>query len=465
MKRIKKSLLFLAVAVSLWSCKHEIVDFFEAIQDYGYRTVQPLGQKSIPVNDAILGGYVYEGLPVIISKKDQLTYEIKFLSVLLHKEDAIIEAHTTQIAGVTYFNLAMGNYYCIMQANLIMNKQLEIKLMKEAFKDFVSEKELKSWLEKNPGVEEHWYTENGSEWNLIIYFSFVFEKVTIDEALRIQKLKLTEARKNLFENCETYIEFEELKKRYPNDEFTILAVESLLENCATIEELNAFIAYFPQYPDMIVKAKESISFIIETYRQEEFRAKDEKSFETAKKLNSIDGYTAFRDSCYTRAYKDSAEIRIADLASKINIEDVEWKWTNGDQLQAMNLLFYKIDYLKDISEATWIIEKITLYTLRLNDAELSKKVLGYFDKLVEKRVGYDDFLLLCIGKGFILWSVGDMENALQTFELKLGIYCDSCGMTVKEKIKSDYEFYVENGISFPNQKENWKKIKKLKPEK
>ncbi|MBK9192253.1 MAG: hypothetical protein IPM77_12510 [Crocinitomicaceae bacterium] len=148
MKRIKGIFLVLFSAVFLCSCKHEIVDFFEAIQDYGYRTVQPLGQKSVPVNDAILGGYVYEGLPVIISKKDPLSYEIKFLSVLLHKEDAIIEAHTTQISGVTYFNLAMGNYYCIMQANLIMNKQLEIKLMKEAFKDFVSEKELKSWLEK-----------------------------------------------------------------------------------------------------------------------------------------------------------------------------------------------------------------------------------------------------------------------------------------------------------------------------
>ena len=88
-----------------------------------------------------------------------------------------------------------------------------------------------------------------------------------------------------------------------------------------------------------------------------------------------------------------------------------------------------------------------------------------FDKLVEMRVDYDDFLLLCIGKGFILWSVDDIENALQTFELKLGIFCDSCGMTVKEKIKADYEYYVENGISFPDQKENWKKIKKLKPKK
>jgi hypothetical protein len=460
--RFKRFWILLLFPVFLLSCKQEIVDFFEAIQDYGYRSLQPLGPKKVPVNENLLGGYVYDGLPVIISKKDQTTYEIKFLSILLYKEDAVVEAHATQIGTSVFLNLAMGDYYCFMRVNLIMAQELQIDLLKDALKEYVPQDKIKSWLEQHPGETTYMYdVENG--YSLDIYFSFVFEKITVNEALRIQENRLRAERRELFENCSGYAEYEELVKLYPNDEFKELAILSLYEDCETIEDYKALMAYFPN-SSWAEEAEKQIKFIIETQRLAEFLAVDQKAFEEVLKTNTLDGYEAFKLTCNTNAYRDSASAHIALLASRITKDDVEWKWTNGESERAFTLLFYKIDYLKNTSEASWIIDLLTTYTLIYNQPEMSRKTLQYFDVLVAKKVRGDDFLNLYLGKGFVLWSLNEIEPAIKTFELKLMDTYDSDGSTFKEHIKSKYTLYTGQGITFPDQKNTWKRIKKLKIE-
>ncbi|MBI3134282.1 MAG: hypothetical protein HYZ14_06350 [Bacteroidetes bacterium] len=458
----KKLIVLLFIPVFLLSCKQEIVDFFEAIQDYGYRSLQALGPKKIPVNENLLGGYVYQDLPVIISKKDETTYQIKFLSVLLYKEDAVVEAHATQLGTSTFLNLAMGDYYCFMRVNLIMGQELQIELLKDALKEYVPQDKIKGWLEQHPGETTYTYDKE-NDYSMDIYFSFVFEKVTIQEALRIQENRLRMERKELFENCSDYSEYEELVKLYPNDEFINLAVLSLYENCKTIEAYKAFIAYFPK-SDLVDDAEEQIQYIIETERLAEYMAIDQKAFEQTLKTNTIDAYESFKATANTNAYRDSATVHIGLLASKITRDEVEWKWTNGESEKAFALLFYKIDYLKDISEASWIVDILTLYTLKYNQPEMSRKTLHYFDVLVELKIRGDNFLNLYLGKGFILWSLNEIEPAVKTFELKLYDIYDADGSTFKEHIKTSYAYYIDQGITFPDQKNTWKRIKKLKPE-
>lgn len=457
----RRFLYLLLLPVFLMSCRQELVDFFEAIQDYGYRSVQPLGPNKTLVNENMLGGYVYDGLPVIISKKNETTYEIRFLSVLLHKEDAVVEAHATQIGTTTFLNLNMGDYYCIMRANLILSSQLQIDLLREELKEYIAQDQIRSWLEKNPGQTTYVY-DAVNDYAMDVYYSFVFEKVTVQSALQIQKDRLREERRILFENCSSYAEYESLIHQYPNDEFIGLAEQSLLESCKTIEELREFIAYFPD-SHLIKTAEEKIRYIAETERLQEFLAIDQNAFLLAKKENSIDAMETFREKNYTSAYDDSATAFIAFLATSITRDEVEWKWTNGDSQGAITLLNYKIDYLKNLREAGWIIELITLYTLKMNNDTVRQNTLNYYNKLVERKVYGDAFLDLYLGKGFVLWSANEIEVAIRTFELKLQDVYEADGLTFQEHIKLKYNYYVEQGIQFPDQKYNWKRIKKLKP--
>lgn len=464
MKRpfFRKHLSLFVLAVFLVSCNQHIIDFFEAIQDYGYRSQQPLGPKKVPVNDNLLGGYVYDELPVIISKRDNYTYEIKFLSVLLYKEDAIIEAHATQLGTSTFLNLAMGEYYCFMRVNLIMNQQLQIELLKDALKEYVPQEKIKSWLEKNPTTSLYEYQENGEDYSMEVYFSFLFERVTIQEALRIQENRLRLARMELFQDCSSYGDYETLVKMYPNDEFTGLAIRSLFNRCETIEDLREFIAYFPE-TDLAADAEARIREIIETQRNEEFLALDKRAYDKAKAENTIDSYEAFLTVANTKNYRDSANNCIAALSSSITRNDVEWKWTNGESEKAFKLLFYKTDHLKDPLEAGWIIELMTLYTLKYGQPEMGRKVLTYFDLLVSRKISGDDFLDLYTGKGFILWMLGENELCIKTFELKMSDVYEETGQSFKDHLKITYENYTAQGIVFPDQKNTWKQIKKLKP--
>lgn len=459
-----KRLFFLFVScIFLFSCNQEIVDFFEAIQDYGYRAAQPLGPKKLTANENLCGGYVYEELPVVISKKDEFTYEIKFLSVLLHKEDVVIEAHATLLGNYTFLNLDMGDYYCFMRTNLVPGQELQISLLKDALKQYIPQEKIKGWLESNPGETTYLY-DPVNDYSLDIYFSFAFERVTLEEAYRIQKYRLRIERLNLFENCESYEEYEELVRRFPGDEFIPIGQKALFDRCATIDQYNEFIAYFPN-SEWVDDAKSRINYIIESEQLAKYLAIDKQAFELAQKENTIDAWESFKLTANTNAYRDSANQKIGFLASGITKDNVEWKWTNGESEKAFQLLFYKVDYLKNQLDSDWIVELLGFYALKYNQPEMTQKVMHYFDVLVEKRIAGDNFLNLYLYKGFLLWSLDQADNALRTFELKLDDVYEDGSVPFKEQIKIKYAYFKEQGLVFPNEKETWKRIKKLKIEK
>lgn len=463
MTKVKSLFCCAVLLIVSVSCKREIIDFFEAIKDYGYRSHQPLGPKKIAVNEELLGGYVYDNLPVVISKKDAQTYRIEFLSVLLYKENAIVDAHATQLGPSTFLNLQMGDYYCFMKVNLILNQSLQIDLLKESVKQHIPEDKIKTWLTAHPGETQYHFTENNEEQSTELYFNFTFSKITVDEALRIQAERLRLARKYLFENCKSYESYENLIAKYPNDEFTALAVQSLFDRCETIADYEKFATYFSK--DVLAEnAKSRIAELKEEQRQQELMALDKRSFEIAKTTNTIEGYVEFKSTCNSKTYIDSADYSIAALARDIKKDQVEWKWTNGESQVALQFLYYKIEFMQGKTDVPWIIELLTLYTLQHNNATSTATSLVYIDKLANKGISSDDFLNLYISKAFLFWLQGDFDACLKTVELKLQDSFES-GEMFKDVLKSRYESYVNKGISFPEQGTTWKKIKKLKIEK
>ena len=105
---------------------------------------------------------------------------------------------------------------------------------------------------------------------------------------------------------------------------------------------------------------------------------------------------------------------------------------------------------------------MSFYTVKINSAPMNEKTLSYMDKLFERKISSDARLNLFMEKGFLLWSMGKTDMALNTFRLKINAKFIMKSMTFKEKLKEKYKYYKDQEIEFPEQKATWKKIKKLK---
>ena len=93
---------------------------------------------------------------------------------------------------------------------------------------------------------------------------------------------------------------------------------------------------------------------------------------------------------------------------------------------------------------------------------MKEKTLVYMDRLFERNTSTDAKLNLFMEKGFLLWSMGKTEMAINTFGLKINTKYLLKPVTFKEKLKIRYKYYKDQDVLFPEQKSTWKKIKKLK---
>jgi hypothetical protein len=97
-------------------------------------------------------------------------------------------------------------------------------------------------------------------------------------------------------------------------------------------------------------------------------------------------------------YVDSISIETAKLAQDITKEDIEWKWSGGERESALQLIYYKIDYVDNIFDMHWIIEHLSLYAIKQNSRPLKAKSLSYKHKLLEKHPRFRRYSLFIYGK-------------------------------------------------------------------
>lgn len=444
------------------SCNNEITDFFESIRDNGYRSTKPLGSEKVKVNNDFLGGYVYQSLPVIISQKSTYLYEINFLSTDLHKEDRVVEAHITKVGGFTFMNLKMGDYFCFLRFNMLFEEELQVDLVKSGLKNHVKENELKSWLSKNADQGICTYKDDeGNQMEMNAYYSFTFKKITTLRAYEIQKNELYAAKEKLFEDCYSYERYDELVSLYPNNEFKVLGQYSLFKKCDTKYEFQTFVDHFPN-SNYTTLANETILEIEEEEARLLLIKKDKLSYEKASKANTIEGLEHYLEIRQTEFYVDTTLYQIKGLVESITVEDIEWKWVGGEKEKALHMIFYKIEYLEKLSDINWIIEHMSFYTLKMNSKPLTEKTIGYMDKLFERKISSDSRLNLFMEKGFLLWSMGKTEMAINTFRSKIKSKYILESITFKEKIKEKYKYYKDQDVVFNEEKSTWKKVKKLK---
>lgn len=463
LKKLSTKVVFSIIALFfIISCNNEITDFFESIRDNGYRSTKPLGPEKVKVNEDLLGGFVYQSLPVIISKKSTYLYEINFLSTDLYKEDRVVEGHISKVGGFSFMNLKMGDYYCFLRFNMLFEEELQVDLVKSGLKKHVKETELKKWLASNADQGIFKYKdEYGDQRELNAYYSFTFEKITTIRAYEIQKNELYAAKESLFKDCYSYDRYDELVALYPNDEFKVLGQYSLYKKCESKYQFQSFVEHFPN-SNYSKLANEAIQKIEEEEARLLLIKKDRLSYEKASKTNTIEGLEHYLEIRQTEFYVDTTLYQIKELVKSITVEDIEWKWVGGEKEKALQMIFYKIEYLEKLSDINWIIEHMSFYTLKMNSKPTTEKTLGYMDKLFERKISSDSRLNLFMEKGFLLWSMGKTEMAINTFRSKIKSKYILESITFKEKIKEKYKYYIDQDVVFLEEKPTWKKVKKLK---
>jgi hypothetical protein len=433
------------------SCGNEIRDFFKAIEKYGYKSKEPLNKKTLSIDKQLLGGYVYNSLPVIISEKDNLTYKMTFLSVEPDEENVEVEAFISEINNNRYLNIDMGDAYAFLKISKVINNELPIKLLRNSLETYVKPENLKAWLQKH-GDEEEYTPENQSPMD--IYYSFVFNKITLAKAYQIQTEQVRGKMIELFGSCKDYYAYDILEKRYPNEPLLVKARENIFSKCSTIENYQAYITRFPD-DALVEKAKSRIQEI------KMFRT-DSVNFNAAITHNTIEAYESFINNSSTPVFKDSASIKITALANAITENDIEWRWTGSSRTDALTLLFQKIDYSDEPLSQEWYQQHLTFYCLKLQQPDVTEKGLLYLDKLVARNPTKNEMLNLYLSKGFLLWSLERIELCLEVFHSKIEeSYEGDKALTFRNKLKLWYKDLKESDIVFPKEKVTWKKIKKL----
>jgi len=448
-----KVLIFLVFLLSLTpSCK-EIRDLLKAIDKYGYKSKTPLGKKDIPIDKLILGSYVYNNLPIIISEKDSYTYKLKFLATELDESDIEIEAFLSEIGTSKYLNLDLGYSFCFLKIDDVsILRDVDVKLIKNTLEGYVNEKNLRSWLLKHDN-EDEFVTDDSTE--LDIFYVFNFLKITEERAYQIKNEQLKEKKENLFSKCTGYENYKELSAKYMGDPSLSKAREAILDKCTTIEDYEDFVSYFAS--DILCdKAKKIIV-------EKKLFLKDSADFNVVITKDDIHSYLNYIDGCATKIYRDSAVKMLPPIAEKITEENIEWKWNGGDKKEAIMLITYKIDYAPKNINTSWYREHLTNYGLNIEQAVMKEKALAYLDKLAMGNATRDEMLDLYLSKGFLLWSLEKYDQALEVFKSKIHeTYQNKEDLTFKKNVKLNFNAFKKQGVVLPDENNMWKRVKKLK---
>lgn len=457
-----KVLVFILFTLSLSSSCKEIRDLLKAIDKYGYKSKTPLGKKETPIDKLIIGSYVFKSMPIIISEKDNYTYILKFLSTELDVKDIEIEAFITEIGTSKYLNLDLGYSYSFLKiSDVSITRDVSVKLLKNTLNPYINEKNLKSWLLKHDG-EDEFVTQDST--TLDIFYTFSFLKITEERAYKIKAEQLQEKKEYLFSSCTDYETYKTLSAKYTGDPALAKAREAILNKCTTIDDYKTFVSFFAndilseKANKIIIEKtlfiKDSIDF---------YNIKTNSEINGNLRFESIDIYLKFIEGCSTTSFKDSASKLLIPLIEKITEDNIEWKWNSEDKTEAVKLIFFKIEYNPHNLNISWYREHLTFYCLNIGQADLKEKALLSLDKLALSNTSKDELLDLYLSKGFLFWSLGKNEQAIDVFKSKINeTYQNKEDLTFKKNIKISYHAFHKQGILFPDEKNMWKKIKKLK---
>ena len=291
MKKLK--IIGLILFISVLSCKQgKVLDLLKSLKHYSYSSYKPLSGKHTKIESDLLGAYEYNSLPVIISKRDQYTYNVKFLAMDSAKNNQTTVAHLTYLGNYRFLNIKIGDAYTFLRVKVDLEKDLNIYAVKSTLKSYIKNDKIKAFLTEN-GDEQYgkvpYQPHSSDSIKTKIYNHFLFNRITVSQAYALQREKIYGSYAKKYADCSDYDCYNDLYKENPYDTLLQISVLNIYERSNTLSELYFFTKKFPN--------NELTPIAFEKIKELEHYNKELKRFKSVKQEHTIPSYQEFKSSC------------------------------------------------------------------------------------------------------------------------------------------------------------------------
>jgi hypothetical protein len=216
-------------------CKNSNNDYLTNLYNSAYKSYAPVKAVKEPLYTPLIGYWnLMDDRPLVVTKKDETTYEFKFLSPYLNSEDIIYEAQVNTIAGSKYISMQSykGNYI-FFKMKPVDEDAINFFMLRDNIMELMGDKSLAQFISSNAHLSDtsHFYKK------------VALSRLTQEGANEMQMRKIRASVQSIYD-YETYF------KKFPGDpnlpEIKAAALTYSLNHAASVDELMRISASYPE---------------------------------------------------------------------------------------------------------------------------------------------------------------------------------------------------------------------------
>src|ERR1044071_5113495 len=144
-------------------CKNGNNDYLTNLYNSAYKSYAPVKAVKEPLYTPLIGYWnLMDDRPLVVTKKDETTYEFKFLSPYLNSDDIIYEAQINTIAGSRYISMQSykGNYI-FFKMKPVDEDAINFFMLRDNIMELMGDKSLAQFIASNSHLADtsHFYTK------------------------------------------------------------------------------------------------------------------------------------------------------------------------------------------------------------------------------------------------------------------------------------------------------------------
>jgi hypothetical protein len=195
-------LLVIFIICCAGKCKNGNNDYLTNLYNSAYKSYAPVKAVKEPLYAPLIGYWnLMDDRPLVVTKKDETTYEFKFLSPYLNSDDIIYEAQINTVAGSKYISMQSykGNYI-FFKMKPVDEDAINFFMLRDNIMDLMGDKSLAQFISSNAHLSDtsHFYTK------------VALSRLTQEGANEMQMRKIRGSVQSIYD-YETYF------KKFPGD--------------------------------------------------------------------------------------------------------------------------------------------------------------------------------------------------------------------------------------------------------
>ena len=210
-------------------------DYLSNLYSSAYKSYSPLKAVKDPLYAPLLGYWnLMDDRPLMVSKKDENTYEFKFLSPYLTAEDIIYEAQVNVISGMKYISMKGYNgNYMFFKMKPVDENAINFYMLNSEIRELLGEKSIVQFLQTHANLAD----------TNAVFTKISLTRLTEQGAREMQMGKIRTG-------ITTISEYELYLTRFPDDpglpELKTKALDYSLTHATSVGELTDLAARYPE---------------------------------------------------------------------------------------------------------------------------------------------------------------------------------------------------------------------------